>query len=46
MVLTWMYYKAFHDIEFGYAAALSYIVALAITILTILQFRFFKRLRD
>lgn len=46
VVLTWMYYKAFREIEFGYAAALSYIVAFTIAILTIIQFKYFERFKD
>lgn len=46
VVLTWMYYKAFHDIEFGYAAALSYIVAFTITILTVIQFKYFEKFKN
>lgn len=46
VVLTWMYNKAFHDIEFGYAAALSYIVAFVITVFTIIQFKYFERFKD
>ncbi|MBZ4647358.1 MAG: binding-protein-dependent transport system inner rane component [Clostridia bacterium] len=46
VVLTWMYYKAFEARDFGYAAALSYIVALVIAVITIIQFKFFKRFND
>ena len=38
-VLTWMYYKAFSTGEFGYAAALSFIVALTLMVLAFLQFK-------
>lgn len=38
-VLTWMYYKAFNAGEFGYAAALSFIVAVTLILLAILQFK-------
>jgi len=41
-VLTWMYYKAFSTGEFGYAAALSFIVALTLMALAFLQFRAMK----
>lgn len=41
-VLTWMYYKAFNTGEFGYAAALSFIVAIVLVFLAILQFRAMK----
>ena len=45
-VLTWMYYKAFSTGEFGYAAALSFIVAVTLMILAFLQFRAMKRQND
>lgn len=38
-ILTWMYYKAFSTGKFGYAAALSFIVALALACLALVQFR-------
>lgn len=38
-VLTWMYYKAFSAGEFGYAAALSFVVAVVLVFLAVLQFR-------
>ena len=38
-VLTWMYYKAFSTGEFGYSAALSFIIAVVLGILAIVQFR-------
>jgi len=41
-VLTWMYYKAFSTGEFGYAAALSFIVALTLMLLAVLQFKAMK----
>ena len=41
-VLTWMYYKAFNTGEFGYAAALSFIVAVTLVFLAILQFKAMK----
>lgn len=37
-LLTWMYYKAFSTGEFGYAAALSFVMALCLGILAVLQF--------
>ncbi len=40
VVLTWMYYQAFSARNMGYAAALSYIVAMIIAALAVLQFRF------
>lgn len=39
VVLTWMYYKAFSNGEFGYAAALSFIIAFVLAILAVLQFK-------
>lgn len=41
-LLTWMYYKAFSTGKFGYAAALSFIMALSLGLLAILQFRAMK----
>lgn len=41
-VLTWMYYKGFSEGKFGYAAALSFIVAVALVFLAVLQFRAMK----
>ena len=41
-VLTWMYYKAFNTGEFGYAAALSFIVAVTLVFLAVLQFKAMK----
>lgn len=41
-VLTWMYYKAFSTGKFGYAAALSFIVAVALILLAFLQFKAMK----
>ena len=38
-VLTWMYYKAFGTGEFGYAAALSFIIASVLAVLAVIQFR-------
>lgn len=38
-LLTWMYYKAFSTGQFGYAAALSFIMALSLGLLAILQFK-------
>lgn len=39
VILTWMYSKAFNSGEFGYAAALSFIVAVTLIFLAILQFK-------
>ena len=39
VLLTWMYYKAFSTGKFGYSAALSFIIALILGILAILEFR-------
>ncbi len=44
-LLTWMYYKAFSTGSFGYAAALSFVMALTLGLLAILQFKAMK-LRD
>lgn len=41
-VLTWMYYKAFSTGEFGYAAALSFVVAVTLMLLAFLQFKAMK----
>lgn len=41
-LLTWMYYKAFSTGKFGYSAALSFIMALSLGLLAILQFRAMK----
>lgn len=41
-VLTWMYYKAFSTGEFGYAAALSFVVAVTLMVLAFLQFKAMK----
>ena len=41
-VLTWMYYKAFSTGKFGYAAALSFIIAVVLIILAFLQFKAMK----
>lgn len=38
-VLTWMYYKAFSTGEFGFAAGLSFIIAMILAILALIQFR-------
>ena len=41
-LLTWMYYKAFSTGKFGYAAALSFVMALCLGLLAILQFKAMK----
>jgi multiple sugar transport system permease protein len=41
-ILTWMYFKAFSLGEFGYSAALSFIVALTLGLLAIFQFKAMK----
>ena len=43
VALTWMYYKAFEARDFGYAAALSYILAMIITLITIMLFKYFPK---
>jgi multiple sugar transport system permease protein len=42
-VLTWMYYKAFSTGEFGYSAALSFIIAITLGILAVIQFKVLKK---
>ncbi len=46
VVLTWMYFRAFEARQFGYAAALSWAVALVITAITVAEFGFFSRPRS
>ena len=41
-LLTWMYYKAFSTGKFGYAAALSFVMALCLGLLAIVQFRMMR----
>lgn len=41
-LLTWMYYKAFSTGKFGYAAALSFVMALALGLLAVIQIRAMK----
>ena len=41
-LLTWMYYKAFSTGKFGYAAALSFVMALSLGLLAIVQFRMMR----
>lgn len=41
-LLTWMYYKAFSTGRFGYAAALSFVMALTLGLLAIVQFSAMK----
>lgn len=41
-ILTWMYYKAFRAGNFGYTAALSFVVSLTLVFLAVLQFRAMK----
>lgn len=43
VVLTWMYSKAFSSGDFGYAAALSFIVAVTLASLAVLQFKAMRR---
>ena len=43
VLLTWMYNKAFTTGDFGYAAALSFIVAVTLVFLAILQFKAMKK---
>ena len=46
VVLTWMYSRAFEAGDFGYSAALSYIIAFAISILALIQFKVFNKYKD
>ena len=41
-LLTWMYYKAFSTGKFGYAAALSFVMALTLGLLAVVQFRMMR----
>jgi multiple sugar transport system permease protein len=41
-VLTWMYYKAFSTGDFGYSAALSFIIAVMLAFLACIQFGIIK----
>lgn len=41
-ILTWMYYKAFSTGEFGYSAALSFITAITLAVLAVVQFKLMK----
>ena len=45
-VLTWMYFKAFNQGEFGYAAALSFVIAVVLAVLAVFQFKAMKRKED
>jgi multiple sugar transport system permease protein len=42
VILTWMYYKAFSTGKFGYSAALSFIIAIVLAILAVLEFKLMK----
>lgn len=42
VLLTWMYHKAFEAGDFGYSAALSYIISMVISTITLIQFKVFK----
>ena len=42
-VLTYLYHQAFDFLDFGYGAALSYILALVIFVISFLQIRFLRR---
>ena len=46
VVLTWMYYKAFSSGKFGYSAALSFIIALVLAVLAVVQFGLMQRKED
>lgn len=46
VLLTWMYFKAFTTGEFGYSAALSFIIAFILAILASIEFRLMKNIND
>jgi len=43
VALTYMFSEAFGDLNFGYGAALSYILAIVIVIVSLVQTRLFGR---
>lgn len=43
VVLTWMYHKAFSTGEFGYSAALSFIITIVLAILAVIQFKLMEQ---
>lgn len=43
VVLTWMYYKAFSTGKFGYSAALSFIITIALAVLATVQFNLMQK---
>lgn len=43
VILTWMYYKAFSTGEFGYSAALSFIVTIVLAVLAVIQFKLMEQ---
>jgi multiple sugar transport system permease protein len=43
VVLTYMYHQAFDFLDFGYGAALSYLLAALIFLLSLAQIRFLRR---
>lgn len=43
VALTYMFDKAFGDLRFGYGAALSYVLAVVIVVVSVVQARFFGR---
>jgi len=43
VILSYMYRQAFDFLEFGYGAALSYMLAMLILVLSVLQIRFLRR---
>lgn len=42
-LLTWMYYKAFSTGEFGYSAALSFVMALSLALIAVFQFKIISK---
>jgi len=43
VILSYMYHQAFDFLDFGYGAAISYMLAVIILVLSILQIRFLRR---
>lgn len=42
-LLTWMYYKAFSTGEFGYSAALSFVMAFSLALIAVFQFKIISK---
>jgi multiple sugar transport system permease protein len=43
VALTYMFDEAFGNLNFGYGAALSYILAVVIVVVGVIQMRFFRQ---